>query len=147
MGSSNGILLVHEACLSDLQEQGMRKLLPVPGTKGISAENRPDKGVIMATCGNCRHSAIPANQPAPLFQIRRGYQARWNGLAVSVETDSSGWALHIQDSANRDLYTAHRAGQQAAQIAAAEYAIFRVLGPASAMSADRLARELNWQVY
>jgi hypothetical protein len=101
----------------------------------------------VGTCGNCRHSAIPANPHAPLFQIRRGYQARWNGLAFQVETDSSGWALHIRDSANRDLYTAHRVGPQAAQIAAAEYAIFRVLGPASAMNADRLAKELNWQVY
>jgi len=32
-------------------------------------------------------------------------------------------------------------------VAAAEYAIFRVLGPASALNADRLARELNWQAY
>ena len=101
----------------------------------------------MATCGNCRHGARPRQAPAPLFQIRQGYQARWNGLAFTVESDSSGWALRILDSSRRELYTAHRIGPQAAQVAAAEYAIFRVLGPASAMNADRLAKELNWQAY
>jgi hypothetical protein len=101
----------------------------------------------MASCGNCRHGAVPPRMPAPLFQIRRGYQARWNDLAMTVESDSRGWALRILDAAKTELYTAHRIGPQAAQVAAAEYAIFRVLGPASAMNADRLARELNWQAY
>ena len=102
----------------------------------------------MGTCGNCRHHAVPQRTPAPLFQIQRGYQAHWNDLAFTVETDSSGWALQIQDSVKREtLYTAHRVGPQAAQLAAAEYAIFRVLGPASAMNADRLAAELNWQAF
>jgi hypothetical protein len=65
-----------------------------------------------------------------------------------VETDSNGWALQVQDSARQEtLYKAHRAGPQAAQLAAAEYAIFRVLGPASLLNAGRLARELNWQAY
>jgi hypothetical protein len=100
----------------------------------------------MAACGNCRHSA-PPKTPAALFQIRRGYRARWNELALTVETDSDGWALHIQDSARKDLYTAHRMGPQSAQVAAAEYAIFRTLGPESAVTADRLAKELNWQAY
>lgn len=102
----------------------------------------------MAVCGNCRHNILPAKEPAQLFQIRRGYRARWNDLAFTVETDSSGWALRIQDSTQREtLYTAHRVGPQAAQLAAAEYAIFRVLGPASALNADRLVKELNWQPY
>jgi len=101
----------------------------------------------MATCGNCRHNTFPPKEPATLFQIRRGYRARWNDLALTVETDTSGWALQIVDSARREIYTAHRVGPQAAQIAAAEYAIFRVLGPASAMNPDRLAKELNWQAY
>jgi hypothetical protein len=101
----------------------------------------------MAGCGNCRHSSVPQGTSAPLFQIRRGYQARWNDLAFRVENDSRGWAVHILDSAKRELYAAHRAGHQAAQVAAAEYAIFRVLGPASAVNADRLAKELNWQAY
>jgi hypothetical protein len=78
----------------------------------------------MAACGNCRHSTFPAKEPAQLFQIHRGYRARWNNLAFTVETDSSGWALRIQDSTQSEmLYTAHRAGPQAAQLAAAEYAI------------------------
>ena len=102
----------------------------------------------MGTCANCRHNAVPTLGPAQLFQIRRGYQAHWNDLAFTVETDSSGWALHIQDSVKREtLYSAHRMGSQAAQVAAAEYAICRVLGPASALNADRLAKELNWQAY
>ncbi|HEX3744810.1 MAG TPA: hypothetical protein VHW09_12800 [Bryobacteraceae bacterium] len=79
------------------------------------------------------------------MQIRQGYQANWNGLAFTVETDSNGWAVRIQDSTRRELYRAHRLGPQAAQLAAAEYAIFSVLGPASTVSAGRLARELHWQ--
>jgi hypothetical protein len=101
----------------------------------------------MATCGNCRHGARPQQTPAPLCQILHGYQAGWNGLAIRVESDSSGWALHISDSAKRELYTAYRMGPQAAQVAAAEYAIFSILGPASAINADRLAKELHWQAY
>lgn len=98
-------------------------------------------------CGNCHHVAAAQAAPSPLLQIRHGYQARWNGLAFNVESDSDGWALHIRDSAQRELYCAHRFGAQAAQVAAAEYAIFRVFGPASSVNADRLARELNWQAY
>jgi hypothetical protein len=101
----------------------------------------------MGACGNCRHNTFAPKEPATLFQIQRGYRARWNDMALTVETDASGWALHIVDSARQELYTAHRMGSQAAQLAAAEYAIFRVLGPASAMNADRLAKELNWQAY
>jgi len=98
-------------------------------------------------CGNCRQNTFPPKTAAPLFQIRCGYRARWNDLAFTVETDSDGWALRIQDSAQKDLYTAHRIGPQAAQVAAAEYAIFRTLGPASPLTADRLAKELTWQAY
>jgi hypothetical protein len=101
----------------------------------------------MATCGNCRHGSVPQSTPTPLLQIRHGYRARWNDLAFTVERDASGWTLRILDSSKRELYAAHRIGPQAAQVAAAEYAIFRVLGPASAIQADRLARELNWQAY
>ena len=101
----------------------------------------------MATCGNCRHGVRPQQPLAPLCQIRQGYQAGWNGLAIRVESEPNGWTLHIADATKRELYTARRMGPQAAQVAAAEYAIFRVLGPASAMNADRLAKELPWQAY
>jgi len=101
----------------------------------------------MAACGNCRHNTFPLKTSTPLLQIRHGYRTRWNNLAITVETDSDGWALRIQDSAQKELYTAHRIGPQAAQVAAAEYARFRTLGPASPMTADRLAKELNWQAY
>lgn len=98
-------------------------------------------------CGSCRHNTFPAKTPAPLLQIRRGYRTRWNDLAITVESDSNGWSLRIQDAAQKDLYTAQRMGSQAAQVAAAEYAIFRTLGPASPLTADRLAQELIWQTY
>lgn len=102
----------------------------------------------MGSCGSCRHSAIPSRTPAQLLQIRRGFRARWSGLAFSVESDSSQWTLRVQDcGSNQTLYVAHRGGAGAAQVAAAEFAIFRVLGPASPLSPSRLARELKWQEY
>jgi len=90
-------------------------------------------------CVSCRHNTLPqrANTaPAPLFQIRRGYRARWNDLAFSEDSGHS-----------RTLYIAHRGGARAAQLAAAEFAIFRVLGPASPVNPAGLARELTWQEY
>jgi hypothetical protein len=59
-----------------------------------------------------------------------------------------GSCIRVQDSARREtLYTAHRGGARAAQLAAAEFAIFRVLDPESRVSPDRLAKELKWQEY
>ena len=98
-------------------------------------------------CGSCRHNTARPQTPAPLFQIRRGYRARWSNLAFSVETGSGDWTLRVQDAANETLYTAHRGGSRAAQVAAAEFAIFRVLGPQSRVSPDRLAQELTWQSF
>lgn len=101
----------------------------------------------MSACASCRHSSIPQRTPnTPLLQIRRGYRTRWNNLAFSVESDSSQWTLRVQDS-SQTLYTAQRGGARAAQVAAAEFAIFRVLGPASPLRPDRLAQELKWQEY
>lgn len=102
----------------------------------------------MANCGSCRHNAAPSVAPSQLFQIRHGYRARWNELSVSVEDNSGDWTLRVQDSArSRTLYTAHRGAARAAQVAALEFAIFSVLGAASRVSPDRLAKELNWQEY
>ena len=102
----------------------------------------------MNPCASCRERAIPVTAPEPLLQIRRGYRTRWNNLAMSVETDSNQWTLRVQDCGDsRMLYTAYRGGAAAAQVAAAEYAIFRVLGPSSAARPDRLAKELRWQEY
>lgn len=105
----------------------------------------------MGFCGSCQHHAAPrpvSAPEAPLFQIRRGYRAQWQDLAISVEADSSQWTLRVQESGkNQTLYTAHRGGAGAAQVAAADFAIFRVLGPASRVSPDRLAQELKWQEY
>ena len=102
----------------------------------------------MTLCGSCTRQAIPSQSPATLFQIRHGYRARWNDLAFSVESTSGDWTLQVQDSGKREtLYTAHRGEAHAAQVAAADFAIFRVLGPASRVSPDRLAEELKWQEY
>ena len=101
----------------------------------------------MANCASCRHSAAPSTTPQ-LFQIRHGYRARWNELAFSVEDHSGDWTLRVQDPArSRTLYTAHRGGARAAQVAAIEFAIFWLLGAASRLNPDRLARELTWQEY
>ena len=99
-------------------------------------------------CGTCRHNAARLQAPAPLFQIRRAYRARWSELSLSIETESGDWILRVQDPTRQEtLYIAHRGAKDAAQVAAAEFAIFRVLGPQSRLSPDRLAKELTWQSY
>ena len=104
----------------------------------------------MSACASCRHSATPlppAARSAPLFQIRQGYRARWNELVCVVEADSGQWTLRVQDAGDRTLYAARRGGRNAAQAAAAEFAIFRVMGPATRLSPERLAGEWKWQQY
>lgn len=100
----------------------------------------------MPGCGNCAHKAVaPA---APLLQIRHGYRAQWNGLAFAVENDASDWTLRVENSNGpATLYTARRSKVDAAQFAAADFAIFSVLGGDSRVSPERLAKELNWQEY
>ncbi len=100
----------------------------------------------MANCGSCRHNTVSSATPPQLFQIRHGYRARWNELSVTVEDNSGDWTLRVQDP-TRTLYTAHRGAARAAQVAALEFAIFWLLGAASRLSPDRLAKELNWQEY
>ena len=106
---------------------------------------------MMSLCGGCRHNGVASQSPArnvSLFQIRRGFRTRWSGMAFSVESDSDQWTLRVEDSGDhRMLYIAHRGGARAAQVAAAEFAIFRALGPDSRVSPDGLARELKWQEY
>lgn len=99
-------------------------------------------------CGSCQHRIAPPRPATPLLQIRHGYRAQWNSLAFSVEADSDQWTLRVRDAARSDtLYTAHRGGVGAAQAAAAEFAVFQVLGRESRLSPDSLARELKWQEY
>jgi hypothetical protein len=101
----------------------------------------------MANCGSCRPKSVPSPTPE-LFQIRHGYRTRWNDLAFSVENNCGDWTLRVQDPArSATLYTAHRGGVRAAQVAALEFAIFFVLGAASRVSPDRLNQELAWQEY
>jgi hypothetical protein len=99
----------------------------------------------VTSCGN---NAIPPRAATPLLQIRRGYRTQWNNLSFSVEAGSNQWTLRVQDAARREtLYAAYRGGARAAQVAAAEFAIFRVLGHESQVSPDCLANELKWQEF
>jgi hypothetical protein len=102
----------------------------------------------MGFCGSCQHNATQPAAPAELLQIREGYRAQWNSLTFSVETDSSQWTLRVQDAQHAEaVYTAHRAGVEAAQVAAAEFGIFQTLGPDSPISPTQLAHDLTWQRY
>jgi hypothetical protein len=102
----------------------------------------------MSHCASCRHNTVPSPEPATLVRIREGYRTRWNDLVFTAEMDSDHWTLRIQDSRlTETFYTARRSGLRAAQTAAAEYAIFRVLGTESRISPNRLAQELTWQPY
>ncbi|HUA61179.1 MAG TPA: hypothetical protein VML19_20610 [Verrucomicrobiae bacterium] len=101
----------------------------------------------MDACGTCHRSLTP-RAPAPLFEIRRGYRAEWNGLTFNVETDSGDWTLRVRDLADtKTLYTARRSQARAAQLAAAEFAVFRTLGGDAPVNPERLARDLAWQEY
>jgi len=102
----------------------------------------------MSHCASCRHNTAPSPEPAALVRIREGYRTRWNDLVFTAEKDCFQWTLRVQDSRQTEtFYTAHRGGLRAAQAAAAEYGIFRVLGAESLVSPDRLAQELTWQPY
>jgi len=96
----------------------------------------------MGFCGSCQQKAVSSRTPAPLFQIKRGFRARWNAIDFSVEADSGQWTLRVENSINREtLYTAHRGGARAAQSAAVDFASFRLAGDSHARP------ELKWQAY
>jgi hypothetical protein len=81
-----------------------------------------------------------------LVQIRSIYSTEWQNLAFSVESGSDECTLRVEESGtHRVLYTARRARVAAAQAAAAEFGIFRVLGPSSGVSPERLASTLAWR--
>jgi hypothetical protein len=101
----------------------------------------------MGFCGSCQRKPSPAPF-APLIEIHHGYRAEWNHLALSVESETSQWKLHVRDAAkNQMLYTAYRSDARAARVAAVEFAILLALGFASRVAPDRLAGELAWQEY
>jgi len=102
----------------------------------------------MAACGTCSQNVFPLPPAASLFQIRSGYRAQWNGLRFSVECDAGDWTVRVQDSATmQTLYTARRPQPRAAQLAAAEFALFQVFGGVTQVSPERLVHQLNWQPY
>jgi hypothetical protein len=94
----------------------------------------------MGLCESCQPKVTAS--PAPLFQIKHGYRARWNAIDFSVEAESDQWTLRVENSISREtLYTAYRGGSRAAQSAAAEFASFR-------LTSDSHTRpELKWQAY
>src|SRR6476620_9615278 len=96
----------------------------------------------MGFCGSCQHNAAAPLAQAQLFQIKRGYRARWNAIDFSVEADSDQWTLRVENSINREtLYTAHRGGARAAQSAAVDFATFRLVYNGQS------SPELKWQAY
>jgi hypothetical protein len=85
---------------------------------------------------------------SPLIQIRSVYRTEWENLAFSVESGCDEWTLRVEETGTRNvLYTAHRGGAAAAQLAAAEFGISRVLGFASRVSPQQLAGNLSWRVH
>jgi hypothetical protein len=99
----------------------------------------------MGFCGSCQQNV--AAPPAKLFQIKRGYRARWNAIDFSVEAESDQWTLRVENSISREtLYTAHRGGSRAAQSAAVEFASFG-LACDGQTSSEQWSKELTWQAY
>jgi hypothetical protein len=82
----------------------------------------------------------------PLVQIRSVYRAEWQDLAFSVESGSDECTLRVEEiGTHRLLYTARRGRVAAAQAAAVEFGVFRVLGAASGVSPEVLASTLSWR--
>lgn len=82
----------------------------------------------------------------PLVQIRSVFRAEWESLTFSVESGSDEWTLRVEEATTRRLlYTARRGAAAAAKVAAAEYGISLVLGFASSITPQTLARDLSWQ--
>jgi len=97
-----------------------------------------------SSCGFCQRTATP--QSNTLFQIRRGYRSSWRDLAFSVEADSNQWTLKVQDH-GKNLYSGKRSNPEAAKSAAAEFAIFLLLGAMSRETPESLAARLTWTAY
>ena len=96
----------------------------------------------MGFCGSCQQRTVSSPSPARLFQIKRGYRARWNAIDFSIESESDQWTLRVENPISKEmLYTAHRGGQRAAQSAALDFASFRLAG------GDQSSPELKWQAH
>jgi len=101
----------------------------------------------MPFCGSCQQKTVRSHTPTPLFQIKRGYRARWNAIDFSVESESDQWTVRVENSVSKEtLYLAHRGGARAAQSAALDFASFRLLRDGHTSPAQ-LAKELKWQPY
>ncbi len=93
-------------------------------------------------------AARPRGTAPTLVQIRRGYRARWQDLDLSVEVDTDQWTVRVQDvTRSRTMHTAHRSSAAAAQIAAAEFALFRASGTIGWERPETLAKTLEWHEY
>jgi hypothetical protein len=122
----------------------MRQLLPLPGRLKTPFQDHPDQGPIkvMGFCGSCHHNAMPTPPAAPLFQIKRGFRARWDVIDFKVESESDQWTLRVEDSISKEtLYTAHRGGSGAAKSGALDFASFRLV------CEGHVRPELQWQAY
>jgi len=83
-----------------------------------------------------------------LVQIHRGYTTPCYDLRLSVETDAEGWKAQVRDPRDgRTVYSAHRCNLDAAKLAAAEFAAFRIASAADRKSPEALAQQLRWNAY
>ena len=147
--SSNGINLVHddsETCLPHLQKQRMRQLLPLPGRSPKphprSFKSKGDDLWDLAEAANTMRSAPRA--PAPLFQIKSGFRARWNAIDFSVEADSDQWTLLLKIPSTAKCCTRRiGAGRGRHSRQPLDFASFRL----ACDSHCRAAKELKWQAY
>jgi hypothetical protein len=91
-----------------------------------------------------RPSGVPA---LPLIHIRRGYVTACHDLQLAVENAGDGWTAEVRDPHDgRTLYNARRCSLEAAKVATAEFAMFRVTVQAR-QTPEALARELRWKEY
>jgi hypothetical protein len=89
----------------------------------------------------------PAAVAPLLIHIRHGFSSACDNLRLRVEAGAEGWTAEVRDQQDgRTLYNARRCSLEAAKVATAEFALFRVPGRGR-QTPERLARELFWQEY
>ena len=74
------------------------------------------------------------------------YQTEWEGLRLVVEGRPDHWQCFVYDIETCEvLYTAARLTDEAARMAALEFAIGRLYGPAHDLKPEILIRMLEWE--
>lgn len=82
---------------------------------------------------------------ADLIQIRRAYRASCFDLEMTVEGDADGWTARVHSQgASAPLHSVRRRSLEAAKLAAAEFAVFRMTGAMAAETVATMAEHLPW---